>query len=364
MKTTIDFTRLAQDIKQWGLDLGFDAVGITDIDLTVAEKYLAQWLQEGFHGDMQYMQKHGSKRTRPAELVPGTVRIISARMNYFPPDADIVNTLRDKQRAYIARYALGRDYHKVVRKGLLRLADKISCEVKESSYRVFVDSAPVMEKAIAEKAGLGWIGKNTLLLNKNSGSWFVLGEIYTNLPLPLDTSSAAHCGSCRACLDICPTNAFVGPYQLDARRCISYLTIENRGSIPLELRSQIGNRIFGCDDCQLVCPWNKFAKVTPLTDFHARHSLNYTTLIELFMWSETEYLSKTEGSALRRTGYIGWLRNIAVALGNAPTSPKIISALQARLHHESALVREHVAWALARQEERARFTNSSVKSSS
>jgi len=344
---SLDLNQLAVDIKHWGRELGFQQVGITDTDLAQAEERLQQWLEKNFHGEMAYMQSHGSKRTRPGELVPGTLRVISVRMDYLPPDPKIIKTLQNSEQGYIARYALGRDYHKVIRKRLQQLAQKINEVIGEFSYRVFVDSAPVMEKPLAEKAGLGWIGKHTNVINSKAGSWFFLGELYTDLPLPIDQSATNHCGSCKACIDICPTQAIVGPYHLDARKCISYLTIESQDSIPEELRSKMGNRIFGCDDCQFICPWNKFAHSTQEKDFKPRHGLDSQQLVDLFMWSEAEFLQKTEGSAIRRTGYEGWLRNIAVALGNAPTKPEIIQALQARLDYPSALIQEHVRWALA-----------------
>lgn len=293
------------------------------------------------------MQQHGTRRSRPAELVPGTLRVISVRMEYWPPQSrPATELLKAPERAYLARYALGRDYHKLLRPRLQQLADRIEDEISPFGYRAFCDSGPVLEKALARDAGLGWIGKHTLLINREAGSWFNLGELYTDLPLPLDSSESNHCGTCHACMDVCPTQAIVAPYQLDARRCISYLTIEYRGSIPLELRKAIGNRIFGCDDCQLFCPWNKFAKVTPHADFTPRHGLDDVTLIELFDWTEAEFLQRTEGSALRRITYDIWLRNLAVALGNAPTSPEIIAALKARTDYPSELVREHVRWAL------------------
>lgn len=342
----IDYHQLANEIKQWGRELGFQQVGITDTDLSQAEKRLNEWLAKGYHGEMEYMQKHGTKRSRPTELVPGTVRIISARMDYLPPNARIAENLKNKDQAYIARYAFGRDYHKVIRKRLINLADKITEKVGSFGYRAFVDSAPVLEKPLGEKAGLGWIGKNTLLINNKAGSWFFLGELFTDLPLPMDVPASNHCGSCSACIDICPTQAIVAPYQLDARRCIAYLTIEFKGSIPVEFRKAIGNRIFGCDDCQLVCPWNKFARATEEGDFKPRHGLDSQQLVDLFAWTEEEFLRKTEGSAIRRVGYECWLRNIAIALGNAPVSDKIINALKSRLMYPSALVREHVEWAL------------------
>lgn len=347
----IDFTTLAKQIRSWGQELGFQQVGITDTNLEEAETHLLNWLNTNRHGEMSYMQRHGSKRSRPAELIPGTQRIISVRMDYFPPGGHPPqDILEQTELAYISRYTLGRDYHTVIRKRLQKLADRITQEIGSFGYRAFVDSAPVMEKAIAEKAGLGWIGKHTNLLNHQAGSWFFLGELYTNLPLPIDQPAENHCGSCQQCIDICPTQAITGPYQLDARRCISYHTIELRGSIPEEFRSMIGNRIYGCDDCQLVCPWNKFSKKSELADFAIRNHLDKTTLIELFNWTEQEFLHNTEGSAIRRIGYECWLRNIAVALGNAPTSPDIIQALQKRCRHPSEIVREHVIWALNRHE--------------
>lgn len=340
---------LANNIKQWGEELGFQQVGITDTDLTKYEQRFSDWLSQGMHGDMEYMARHGSKRTRPAELVPGTMRVISVRMNYLPPDSNALEVLENSTKAYISRYALGRDYHKLMRKRLEKLAQKISAVAEQTGYRVFCDSAPVLEKAIAEKSGLGWIGKHTNLINSKAGSWFFLGEIYTDLPLPIDTSSdKSHCGSCTACIEVCPTRAIVAPYQLDARRCISYLTIELRGSIPIEFRPLIGNRIYGCDDCQLFCPWNKFARVTSEKDFHPRERLLAPELIELFSWSEEDFLKYTEGSAIRRIGYECWLRNIAVALGNTQHTEAVIAALQSRLNHPSELVREHVEWALSR----------------
>jgi epoxyqueuosine reductase len=348
----IDHAALARDIKSWGHELGFQYIGITDTDLGRHEVHLERWLAAGRHGDMDYMQRHGSRRTHPAELVPGTVRVISARMDYWPGAAmPIQEILEEPARAFVSRYALGRDYHKLLRSRLQKLADHIATRVGPFGYRVFTDSAPVLEKALAEKAGLGWIGKHTNLIDAKTGSWFFLGELFTDLPLPPDEPASNHCGSCQACLDVCPTQAIVAPYELDARRCISYLTIELRGPIPEELRPLIGNRIYGCDDCQLVCPWNKFARPTPEPDFAPRHGLDAATLIELFRWSETEFLTNTEGSAIRRIGYDCWLRNIAVALGNAPHSEAVIVALRARLPAASALVAEHIHWALARHPE-------------
>jgi epoxyqueuosine reductase len=339
---------LISQIKQWGIELGFQQIGITDTDLSRYEQRFVQWLAKGLHGNMHYMEKHGLKRTQPAHLIPHTIRIISARMDYLPPDTALMQTLNNPQKAYISRYALGRDYHRLMRKRLQLLATRIQEAIGTFGYRVFCDSAPVLEKAIAEKAGLGWIGKHTNLINAKAGSWFFLGEIYTDLPLTTDTPiTQSHCGSCSACMRICPTQAIIGPYQLDARRCISYLTIELREAIPIALRPLIGNRIYGCDDCQLVCPWNKFAKTTQEKEFHPRHSLSSPQLISLFLWTEKDFLTHTEGSAIRRIGYECWLRNIAVALGNAPSNEAIIQALQQRLSHPSDLVREHVEWALA-----------------
>ncbi len=339
----------SNNIKKWGTELGFQQVGITDTDLSKYEQRFTEWLAQGMHGEMDYMSRHGSKRTRPAELIPGTLRVISVRMDYLPPDSAALEVLHDPAKAYVSRYALGRDYHKLMRKRLEQLARKISAVAEQSGYRVFCDSAPVLEKAIAEKAGLGWIGKHTNVINSKAGSWFFLGEIYTDLPLVVDApSDKSHCGSCTACMDVCPTQAIVAPYVLDARRCISYLTIELRGSIPVALRPLIGNRIYGCDDCQLFCPWNKFARVTNERDFHPRVRLLAPELIELFAWTEEEFLKYTEGSAIRRIGYECWLRNIAVGLGNAPYSEDIVIALKKRMEHPSDLIREHVIWALSR----------------
>ena len=350
-------TELAGLIKQWGHALGFQAVGIADIRLDEHERYLQRWLEAGYHGDMTYMAEHGLRRSRPPSLLPGTIRVISARMDYLPPHAaDIRTVLHNRRSAYISRYALGRDYHKTMRKRLQQLADRIEQAAGHFRYRAFVDSAPVLEKALAEKAGLGWIGKHTNLINRRAGSWFFLGELYTDLPLPVDTQAGSHCGSCRACIDICPTQAIVEPYRLDARRCISYLTIELHGTIPVELRPGIGNRIFGCDDCQLVCPWNRFARFSEENDFLPRHGLDNQNLVALFAWSERDFLARTEGSAIRRIGYDCWLRNIAVALGNALRHchddrhrATLIEALTARNEHPSAIVREHVQWALLQQ---------------
>jgi epoxyqueuosine reductase len=347
--STIDYNALAADIRRWGTELGFGGIGIAGVELGADEVHLLNWIDAGRHGDMDYMVRHGSRRSRPAELEPGTLRVISARLDYAPADIDAAwDVLGDANLGYVSRYALGRDYHRLIRPRLQRLADRIAAVTGEFAYRAFTDSAPVLEKALARNAGLGWIGKHTLLLSRDAGSFFFLGELYTDLPLPLDAEPGAHCGTCTRCIDICPTRAIVAPYQLDARRCISYLTIELRGPIPTDLRGAIGNRIFGCDDCQLVCPWNKFARVTTEADFAPRHGLDGAALVDLFAWEEDEFLRRTEGMAIRRTGHIGWLRNVAVALGNAPTRPDVVRALQQRSAHPSDLVREHVAWALER----------------
>ena len=345
----LDLSHLAAQIKQWGRELGFAAVGITDGDLAAAEAGLEAWLAQAYQGEMDYMAAHGTKRSRPAELVPGTRRIISARMDYFPPAAaDSYVVLNDPDAAYVSRYALGRDYHKVLRNRLQTLAERITAAAGAHRFRVFTDSAPVLEVELARKSGLGWRGKHTLLLDRDHGSWFFLGEIYTDLPLPVDAPESDHCGTCRACLDACPTGAIVAPYRLDARRCISYLTIELKGAIPIELRQLVGNRIYGCDDCQLACPWNRFARTAALPDFAIRNGLDDARLVALFAWSEADFNERLAGSPIRRIGHERWLRNLAVALGNAPPSPAIRAALATRLDHPSALVREHVAWALQR----------------
>ena len=349
-----DYAALARDIKQWARELGFADTGISGVELPGDQQHLQAWLGHEHHGEMEYMARHGAKRSRPAELEPGTQRVISVRMDYRAPGTrhawDVIN---DGEAGYVARYALGRDYHKLMRNRLQKLAERIQSVVGDFGYRAYVDSAPVLEKALARNAGLGWIGKHTVLINRRAGSYFFLGELYTDLPLPVDAPASAHCGSCSRCIDVCPTQAIVGPYQLDARRCISYLTIELKGSIPEALRTPIGNRIFGCDDCQLVCPWNKFAQHAAEPDFTPRHRLDGAQLVELFGWSEAQFLQRTEGMAIRRTGYEGWLRNIAVALGNAPRSAATLEALQARAQHPSAIVREHVAWAIAKQQQAA-----------
>ncbi len=353
----IDLKQLAHDIKQWGRDLGFQETGITDTNLANEESLLLEWLDKGYHGEMDYMARHGVKRARPAALIPGTLRIISARLNYRPAQArESWSVIHDPQRAFVSRYALGRDYHKVLRNKLQALVEKIEAAVGAFHYRVFTDSAPVMEVALARNAGLGWRGKHTLLLTREAGSLFFLGEIYTDLPLPIDAPVSEHCGSCRQCMDICPTQAIVAPYQLDARRCISYLTIEHKGPIPEALRPPIGNRVYGCDDCQLVCPWNKYAQDAGEQDFKVRNGLDDVTLLELFSWSEQQFNERLAGSAIRRIGYVQWLRNIAVGLGNAraalaendPRRATIYAALQTRQTEPNTLLREHITWAMAR----------------
>jgi epoxyqueuosine reductase len=339
--------KLALDIKLWGAELGFDAIGISDGELAEHETHLNTWLDKGMQGEMDYMHKHGRKRTRPAELVEGTKRVISVRMDYAP--ADIKNAekvIEDIDTGYISRYALGRDYHKVLRSRLKKLTQKVQQEIGDFGFRVFTDSAPVMEKALAEKAGLGWIGKHSNLLDSKTGSWFFLGEIYVDLPLPVDKPATNHCGSCQKCIDICPTQAIIGPYQVDARLCISYLTIELKGPIPTHLRSKLGNRIYGCDDCQFACPWNKFAQTSKEPDFTPRAQLTDQKLIDLFAWSESEFLERTEGTAIRRIGYLSWQRNIAVSLGNATTSDDVINALKLKLETTESMLKEHVIWAL------------------
>jgi epoxyqueuosine reductase len=348
---TIDPSALAVRIKALARDAGFQRCGIAGVELGDDETHLRDWLANGLYGSMDWMARHGDKRSRPHELVPGTLRVISVGLDYGRgDDAAAWDTLADGERAYVARYALGRDYHKLMRQRLQKLADRIADEIGPFGHRVFVDSAPVLERALARNAGLGWIGKHTCLIDRDGGSWFFLGEIYVDLPLPVDAPASAHCGTCRRCIDICPTQAITAPYRLDARRCISYLTIEHEGAIDEELRPLIGNRIFGCDDCQLVCPWNKFAKRTDEPDFRARNDLDRATLEELFAWSEEEFLQRTEGSAIRRSGYRRWLRNIAVALGNAPTTPEVVAALQSRQGIDDDVVREHVEWALQRHD--------------
>lgn len=343
-----DSTELLSTIRRWGREMGFQAVGFTGVELSQHRDYLDKWLAAGHHGEMGWMASHGEKRSRPDTLVPGTCTVITARMDYLPDGADPEEILADGEKAYISRYALGRDYHKLMRGRLAKLAKKIAAELGGGHYRAFVDSAPVLERALAENAGLGWIGKNTMLISEKTGSWFFLGEIYTDIPLPADApQETEHCGSCRACLDICPTNAFTAPWVLDARKCISYLTIEYEGVIPEDLREGMGNRIYGCDDCQIACPWNKFARHTQEPDFAPRHAMDAIALLDCFSWSEETFLEKTEGSAIRRIGFERWRRNVAVALGNAPSSAEVTEVLTAALDDPSELVREHVRWALA-----------------
>ena len=342
----MDYAGLATRIKHWGVELGFQAVGIADADLSAAEPRLAEWLQRGWHGEMDYMARHGVTRARPAALIPGTLRVISCRMNYSSSDIDERASLAEPTRAYVARYARGRDYHTMVRSRLQKLCDRIEDEAGPFGHRVFSDSAPVLEVELAAKAGIGWRGKNTLLLARDAGSYFFLGEIYTSLPLPPDEAATEHCGTCSACIDACPTQAIRAPYELDARRCISYLTIEHKSAIPEELRPLIGNRVYGCDDCQVYCPWNSFAQKSAEADFAVRNGLDRATLVELFAWTEQEFDERMRGSAIRRIGYERWLRNLAVGLGNAPSSQEVLEVLRARADHPSPLVREHVAWAL------------------
>ena len=339
---------IAKKIKAWGIGLGFNQVGISDIDLESAKKPYFEWINSGFQGEMSYLNKHKTLKFKPDSLVPQTIRIISTRLDYLPKENNTQKILQNKNKAYISRYALGRDYHKVVRGKLKKLTQKIQNEIKDLpvNFRVFSDSAPVLEVEIAGKSGLGWRGKHTLLINKEHGSWFFLGEIYINLPLPIDKKVVNHCGSCSACIDVCPTKAIIAPYHLDARKCISYLTIEHKGSIPIEFRKAIGNRIYGCDDCQLVCPWNKYGKITKEHDFMIRNNLHNLSLIESFEINESQFKKLFNGSAILRIGYEQWLRNIAIGLGNAPKSDRIIRALKSRLTNTTKLVREHIEWAL------------------
>ena len=343
--------KLQHQLLSWATEAGFQQLGVSSIDTGQHGYYLEKWLEAGYHGEMGYMADHitdqGSMRAHPEQLQPGTLSVISVRMNYLPQDISLKEQLRKPDKAYVSRYALGRDYHKLIRKRLTNLGKRIQNEIQPMGFRAFVDSAPLLERALAEQAGLGWIGKNTMLINRNAGSYFFLGEILTDLPLVAnDTQEKNHCGTCRSCLDICPTQGFVEPYVLDARRCISYLTIELKGAIPEELRKGIGNRIFGCDDCQIGCPWNRFSKPTEEADFTPRHQLDKATLLELFAWDEDEFLQKTEGMPIRRTGYENWIRNIAVALGNAPTSIELVEALKNKRGIVSKLVDEHIDWAL------------------
>ena len=350
--TSPDLTAVKAELAARARALGFDALGVASVDLADDERHLISWLDAGYHGEMDYMHRHGSMRSHPQELSPGTIRVVSVRMNYWPGQArDSRDVLNEPTAAYVSRYALGRDYHKLMRKSLARLAEEMASRIGTFGYRVCVDSAPVLEKALARNAGLGWIGKHTNLLARDAGSYFFLGEILTDLPLPLDAPATAHCGTCEACIPACPTQAIVAPYRLDARRCISYLTIEHKGSIPEDLRPGLGNRIYGCDDCQLVCPWNKFARMASHPDFKVRNSLDSSDLTDLFAWTREEFEERMQGSAIYRIGHERWIRNIAVALGNAPPSPAVTAALLARQNDGSALVREHVEWALARHSE-------------
>ncbi|MCJ8320149.1 MAG: tRNA epoxyqueuosine(34) reductase QueG [Colwellia sp.] len=346
---SINYQALAEKIKSWGQELGFEQVGICDVDLSSHEPALVQWLENNYHGNMDYMAKHGLMRARPAELEPGTIRVISVRMNYLPTDAKFAKTLKNKNHAYVSRYALGRDYHKMMRKKLQQLGFKIREHCADLNFRPFVDSAPVLERPLAEKAGLGWVGKHSLLINKKGGSWFFLGELFVDIPLPCDEKPSNECGACVACIKICPTNAIVEPYVVDARRCISYLTIELKEAIPLEFRPLMGNRIYGCDDCQLICPWNKYAKLSVEDDFQARQNLDNASLLELFAWQEQEFLNKTEGSPIRRIGYQSWQRNISVALGNADYDEQVIEVLTTQLETATPMVAEHINWALGQQ---------------
>jgi len=348
MNDKLKWKAFAKNIKDWGRELGFDYVGISDTNLNTQKEAYRAWIKAGFNGSMSFLKKHQELKFSPESLVNNTISIISVRLDYMPLEENTLKVLKDKNRAYISRYALGRDYHKVMRSKLKKLALKIKVESQriESNYRVFTDSAPVMEVEIAEKAGLGWRGKHTLLLNKDHGSWFFLGEIFTDLPIPSDNKLTSHCGTCSACIDICPTKAIIAPYKLDARKCISYLTIENKGEIPIEYRKAIGNRVYGCDDCQIICPWNKYAKITRETDFRVRHKLNDLSLIDSFMFSEADFNKIFNGSAILRIGYQQWLRNIAIGLGNAPTSKEVINTLKSKLKTSSAMVKEHILWAL------------------
>ena len=352
--TDTQLMKLVKKIKTWGNELGFQHVGIADIDLQDQEKHLKEWLDNDFHGEMDYMQKHGMKRARPNELLPGTLRVISVRMDYLPENARFAKNLKNKNDAYISRYALGRDYHKVMRQRIKQLGEKIESEIGKFNYRPFVDTAPILERPLAEKAGLGWTGKHSLLIDAKTGSWFFIGELMVDIPLPIDIPVENKCGQCVACIKICPTQAIIAPYIVDARRCISYLTIELQGSIPVEFRKAIGNRIYGCDDCQLICPWNRFAKTTHEADYQIRLQLTKQPLIELFSWDEALFLKNTQGSPIRRIGYQRWLRNIAVALGNAATSEAIINALNNKLlSNQSAVLAEHILWALNQHQNRS-----------
>jgi epoxyqueuosine reductase len=358
----VDGTAVLARLKEWGGTLGFSQIGVSGIDLASAEPRFAAWLHNGFHGEMDYLAAHGSKRARPAELVPGTVSVVTARLDYLPrataPGWRAIewDRLATPAQATVSLYARGRDYHKVLRQRLRRLADRLAEEIGPFGHRVFTDSAPVLEVELAARSGIGWRGKHTLVLDREAGSMFFLGEIYVDVLLPETPPVEAHCGSCTACIDVCPTKAIVAPYELDARRCISYLTIEAKGPIPVEYRAAIGNRIYGCDDCQLVCPWNKYARTSPLADFDGRDALANPSLLELWAWGEEAFLQATEGSAIRRIGHERWQRNLAVALGNALRAsgdPRIVEALRARRETASPLVREHIDWALAQHPDAA-----------
>ncbi|MGC0907004.1 tRNA epoxyqueuosine(34) reductase QueG [Pantoea agglomerans] len=351
MSYPLDLHQFAQQIKQWGLDLGFQQVGITDTDLSAEEPRLQAWLDKQYHGEMEWMARHGMMRARPHELLPGTLRVISVRMNYLPAKAAFASTLKNPQLGYVSRYALGRDYHKVLRNRLKKLGEMIQQQCGELNFRPFVDSAPLLERPLAAKAGLGWTGKHSLILNREAGSWFFLGELLIDIPLPVDTPQQEQCGRCVACMTICPTSAIVEPYVVDARRCISYLTIELEGAIPEKFRPLMGNRIYGCDDCQLICPWNRYGQLSDESDFSPRAALHAPELIDLFQWDEAKFLRITEGSAIRRIGHLRWLRNIAVALGNAPWSPEIVQVLEQRLG-ESDLLDEHILWAITQQQQK------------
>ena len=356
-----ELEKLSIDIKQWARELGFQHVGIADVNLKQHEAFLQSWLDKGYHGDMDYMAEHGTMRSRPDELMPGTVRVISVGMNYLPPDASFAHNLKNTQAGYVSRYALGRDYHKVLRQRLKKLGQKITECCQSLSFRPFVDSAPVLEHALAEKAGIGWTGKHSLTLNKQSGSWFFLGELFINIPLPTDEPMEESCGDCVACMTICPTNAIVAPYVVDGRKCISYLTIENKGAIPEEYRKAIGNRIYGCDDCQLVCPWNRYGQITDETDFSPRALLHQQPLVVLFSWSEETFLKNTEGSPIRRIGFESWQRNIAVAMGNADYDDDIINALTAAQETATDMVREHIEWAIRQQQQSGKYQSSQAR---
>lgn len=352
MSDLVDYQQLAKQIEQWALELGFSGFGIADTDLSSHEEAFQQWLDQGYHGGMEYMARHGMMRARPQELLPGTLRVITVRLDYMPPEALIVSTMQKPENAYISRYATGRDYHKMMRNRLKKLGQKIEAQIEGLVARPFVDSAPVMERPLAQKSGLGWTGKHSLIINEKVGSFFFLGELLVNIPLPVSAPVKEQCGSCVACITICPTQAIVSPYVVDGSRCLSYITIEKFGEIPLEFRKAMGNRIYGCDDCQLICPWNKFTKASTEDDFKPRKDLHSPQLLELFTWSEESFLKRTEGSPIRRIGHERWLRNIAVALGNAPYSLKIVQALEQKREFVSELVQEHIDWALEQQRQK------------